>query len=628
MCTFFRLNIAINILYFSFGYTANENRAEYIRSHYSKYEFRIPMRDGVRLFTTVYTPYDHSKKYPILFLRTPYSVGPYGADQYKNSLGPHEAFEKEGFIFVFQDVRGQFMSEGKFVNMRPHIRDKQESNDVDESTDTYDTIEWLLNHLENHNGRVGMWGISYPGFYCSAGMIDSHPALKAVSPQAPIADWFWDDMHHNGAFILDLSFNFFANFGRLPDTLTTEWSDWFEHGTPDGYQFFLDLGPLNNVNKKYFHNEIAFWNDIVEHPNYDAFWQSRNILPHLKNISAATMVVGGWFDAEDLYGPLHTYQSIEKKNSGNFNILVMGPWFHGGWTRSEGDSLGDVDFGFKTSEYYQEHVDLAFFKHFLKDQSGKLDLPEALVFETGSNRWREFDAWPPKESQKQRLYLQPNGRLSFTEPTESTTTCDTYISDPNKPVPHTAKISIKWERTYMTEDQRFAAHRPDVLVYQSAILMEDVTIAGPLQAHLYVSTSGTASDFIVKLVDVYPNKIPNYNKESGKPDKGAMQQLVRGEVFRGRFRESYEHPIQFTPNEITHISYDLQDILHTFKRGHRIMLQIQSTWFPLVDRNPQKYVQNIFQAEIEDFITVTNRIYHTRTYPSHLEVGIIEKGVQ
>lgn len=612
------------MLIFSVTYADNIDRAEYIRSNYSKYEYHIPMQDGVKLFTAVYIPYDNSIEYPILLFRTPYSVGPYGSDQYKKGLGPHEAFEKEGFIFVFQDVRGQFMSEGEFVNMRPHIPTKKVKQEIDESTDTYDTIEWLLNNIKNHNNKVGMWGISYPGFYCSAGMINSHPALKAVSPQAPIADWFWDDMHHHGAFILNLSFNFFSNFGRLPDTLNTKWPERFKHGTPDGYQFFLELGPLKNANKRHLNNEIEFWNDVVEHPNYDKFWQSKNILPHLKNIKAATMVVGGWYDAEDLYGPLNTYKSIEEKNPDNFNILVMGPWFHGGWVWSDGDALGIADFGFKTSKYYQEHVDLVFFKHFLKDK-GDINLPEALVFETGSNRWREFNKWPPEETQKQCLYIQSEGKLIFTKPKDSINICDAYISDPNKPVPYTKKITTSWERTYMTEDQRFASRRPDVLVYQSDILTNDITIAGPLQANLYVSTSGTASDFIVKLVDVYPNEIQYYDDESNKPNMGATQQLVRGEVLRGRFRDSYEYPKPFNPDEVTFVSFELQDILHTFKRGHRIMVQIQSSWFPLVDRNPQKYIPNIFEAEKGDFISVTNKIYHSTMHPSHLEVNIIKK---
>lgn len=599
-----------------------EARADYIRSHYAKYEYRVPMRDGVKLFTSVYVPYDKSKKYPLLMFRTPYSVGPYGADNYMDWLGPHKEFEEGGFIFVFQDVRGHFMSEGKYENMRPHVPVKHGPQDIDESTDTYDTIEWLVKNVDNNNGKAGMWGISYPGFYSSAGAIDSHPALKAVSPQAPIGDWFWDDMHHHGAFILNLTFNFFSGFGALPDTLYTEWPERFKHKTPDGYQFFMDLGPLKNANEKYFHGEIDFWNKIAAHPNYDEFWQARSIIPHLKNIRAATMIVGGWFDAEDLYGPLATYRSIEDRNPGNYNVLVMGPWSHGGWMWTDGDSLGDADFGFETADYYRESVDLPFFNHFLKGE-GDPGLPEALVFETGTNRFREFDHWPPKEVEPAKLYLQSGGGLSFEEPRQAGDGYDEYISDPDKPVPFTQEITTRWTRTYMTEDQRFAARRPDVLVYQSEILEEDLTVAGPIMANLFVSTTGTASDFVVKLIDVYPNEVPYYNPDSDWKDKGGMQQMVRGEVFRGRFRESYEHPVPFAPDEVTPVSFELHDVLHTFKRGHRIMVQVQSSWFPLVDRNPQKYVPNIFEANEDDFITVTNRVYRSHRHSSNLEIGVL-----
>lgn len=624
---FKKISFILLVLFFSNPLVlyGQPERAAYIRSHYAKYEYRIPMRDGVKLFTSVYVPNDDTKEYPILLTRTPYSVGPYGADNYKGALGPHEAFEKEEFIFVFQDVRGRFMSGGHFVNMRPHLENKRGSQDVDESTDTYDTIDWLVKHLPNNNGRVGMWGISYPGFYTSSGAINSHPALKAISPQAPIADWFWDDMHHHGAFILPLAFNFFSVFGQPRDTLTTQWPPSFDHHTPDGYQFFMDLGPLKNANTRYLHGNISFWNDITEHPNYDAFWQSRNILPHLKNMKAATMVVGGWYDAEDLYGSFHTYQAIEKQNPRTFNILVIGPWFHGGWVRSTGESLGDADFGFPTSQYYQDHVDLRFFTHFLKDDPARLDLPEALVFETGANRWREFEHWPPAGVRPRNLYLRAEHGLSFSEPQQTGKAADSYTSDPDKPVPYTTTITTDWAKTYMTEDQRFAARRPDVLAYQTDVLTEDLTVAGPLTAHLFVTTTGTASDFVVKVIDVYPNEIPGYNPNSGRPDKGAMQQMVRGEVFRGRFRDSYEQPKPFVPGQVTPVSFQLQDILHTFQRGHRIMIQIQSTWFPLVDRNPGTFVPNIFHANREDFIKVTNQIYHSQQYPSNVKMDILMK---
>lgn len=600
------------------------SREEYIRTSYTKFEYRIPMRDGKRLFTAVYSPNDTSKTYPFLMVRTPYAVGPYGADRYPKVLGPDEAYEKEGFIFVFQDVRGRFMSEGEYVNMRPHIEEKKKKEDVDESTDTYDTIEWLLENVPNSNGRVGQWGVSYPGFYTSAGMIHSHPALKAVSPQAPIANWFWDDMHHHGAFILPLAFNFFSVFGQPREELTTKWPERFDFKTPDGYQFFLDLGPLKNANERHFEGKIDFWNKITEHPNYDEFWQSRNLLPHLRGITAAVMVVGGWFDTEDLYGPLKTYKSVEEKNPGIHNTIVMGPWRHGGWHRTSGESLGQADFGFKTSKDFLKRFELPFFVHYLKDGDDP-HIPEALVFETGANRWRSFDAWPPPGLTPKTLYFQEAGGLGFEAPTEQKQAFDEYPSDPAKPVPYTMEITTRWAWKYMTEDQRFAAWRPDVLVYKGDVLEEDVTLAGPMVADLWVSTTGTDSDWIVKLIDVQPDEPPGEEDAEDRegPGLGALQMLVRAEVLRGRFRDSYEHPKPFVAGELTHLEFELLDVFHTFKRGHRIMVQVQSTWFPFVDRNPQKYVPNIFEANEEDFIKVTNRVYRSEEHPSGLRVGVL-----
>lgn len=603
--------------------------AEYVRSHYAKFEYRVPMRDGARLFTSVYVPNDTSESWPILMVRTPYDVGPYGADRYKDKLGPDEAFQEEGFIFVYQDVRGRYMSEGEFVNMRPHVATKQSRDDVDESTDTYDTIEWLLANVPNHNGKVGQWGISYPGFYTSAGMIDSHPALAAASPQAPIADWFWDDMHHHGAFILPLAFNFFSSFGKPREGPTTERTERFDHGTPDGYQFFLDMGPLKNADELYLKGEIAFWNEIVRHPNYDAFWQSRNILPHLRNIGAAVLVVGGWFDTEDLYGPLKTYRAVEEQNPGIDNRIVMGPWRHGGWARTDGDSLGTAEFGFKTSDYYNRNVVLPFFLHHLKGK-GEHRLPEALMFETGANRWRSFDAWPPRQTREETVYLRPGGALGWQPPTETAAAFDEYRSDPAKPVPYTMEITTAWAKEYMTEDQRFAAWRPDVLVYRGEVLEKDLTLAGPIVAELWVSTTGTDSDWIVKVIDVHPDEMPGDDEDEEddedddeKVDLGGTQRLVRAEVFRGRFRDSYEHPKPFVSGEVTRVAFELQDVFHTWKRGHRMMVQIQSTWFPFVDRNPQKYVPNIFEAEEDDFISVTNRVYRSREHASGLRVRVL-----
>ncbi len=601
--------------------------AAYIRAHYTKFEHRIPMRDGARLFTAVYLPNDTSTTYPILMTRTPYSCAPYGADRYPGSLGPIREFVEEGYIFVCQDVRGRFMSEGDFVNMRPHIARKSSADDVDESSDTYDTIEWLLEHVPNNNGRVGLWGNSYPGFYSSAGMIDSHPALAAVSPNAPIADWFWDDMHHHGALILPLTFNFFSVFGVARPEPTDEWPERFDHGTPDGYRFFLDIGPLENVNERYFNGDIAFWNAITEHPNYDEFWQARNILPHLKGIGSAVMTVGGLFDAEDLYGPLKTYRAVEKNNPGIFNVLVMGPWRHGGWLRTGGDTLGGADFGFKTSEIFRDKALLPFFNHFLKDGAAP-NLPEAWVFETGANRWRAFEAWPPPDLRRESLYLYDGGGLGFEPPQTEGEAFDEFVSDPAKPVPYTTEITTAWWAEYMTEDQRFAARRPDVLVYRSQALEEDLTVAGPMMARLWVSTTGADADWVVKVIDEFPARLPGFEPDldepdGDEPDLGHTQRLVRGEVFRGRFRSGYEKPEPFVPGEVTEVAFELQDVLHTFKRGHRIMIQIQSTWFPLVDRNPQSWVANIFEAEEDDFIKATHRVHRSSAHPTALEVGVL-----
>ncbi|WNG19381.1 CocE/NonD family hydrolase [Cystobacter fuscus] len=605
-----------------------DERAAYLRANYSKFEYRVPVRDGTKLFTSVYVPNDASpsKRYPVLLVRTPYSVAPYGTDRYPARLGPTAAYEKEGFIFVFQDVRGQHMSEGTFVNMRPHLAAKKGPKDTDESTDTYDTIEWLVKNVPGNNGRVGQWGISYPGYYTSAGAIDSHPALKAISPQAPIADWFWDDMHRHGAFNLVLAFNFFSGFG-LPRPQPTDSEEWkrFEHGTPDAYQFFLELGPLGNADTRYFKGDVAFWKDLAAHPNYDAFWQSRNLLPHLKNIKAAVLVVGGWFDTEDLYGPLRTYAAIEKQNPGISNSLLMGPWIHGGWMRTDGSSLGDADFGFPTSPLYQE-LGFTFFKHHLKGGEAPA-LSEATLFETGANRWRRFDTWPPKAVREQRLYFQPKGALAFQAPSATGESFDEYVSDPARPVPYTQELTTGWAKNYMTEDQRFAAHRPDVLVYQTAPLEKDLTLAGPLEADLWVSTTGSDADWVVKLIDVNPGKLPGaspgHDEGPGSIDRGHQQTLVRGEPFRGRFRESYSQPKAFTPGEVTRVRFTINDVLHTFKRGHRVMIQVQSSWFPFIDRNPQTFVPNIFEAKEEDFVRAFHRVHHTAQHPSSLKVGVL-----
>jgi uncharacterized protein len=593
-------------------------RQDSIQSDYQKYEFRIPMRDGIKLFTAVYAPRDTSRPYPIMLNRTPYGVAPYGVDEYPSSLGPSEELSKEGFIFVYQDVRGRMMSEGEFVNLSPYIANKKGPEDVDESSDAYDTIDWLVKNIPNNNGKVGIWGISYPGFYAACAMIDAHPALKAVSPQAPIADWFvGDDFHHNGGFFLAHSFAFLAGFGQpRPKPIESHFKT-FNFPTPDGYDFYLKMGPLPEANKKYLKGEIPFWNELMQHGNYDDFWQARNLRPHLRNVRPAVMTVGGWFDAEDLFGTLGVYKSVESSNPGTYNILVMGPWCHGGWARSAGDSLGNIHFGTETSVYYRKEIELPFFKHFLKGGGGP-GLPEAYVFLTGENEWQKENQWPPRKAKARNLYFCADWKLSWDPDTgDSADAFDEYISDPGKPVPHIDRINTGMTREYMIDDQRFASRRTDVLTYATDKLDQDVTIAGPITPSLNVSTTGTDSDFVVKLIDVYPDDMPDDDSLHSETRMGGYQQLVRGEVFRGKFRNSFSSPEPFVPGKITKIEYQMPDIFHTFRKGHRIMVQVQSSWFPLVDRNPQQFV-DIYNAKISDFKKAIQRVYRSRSAPSFI----------
>lgn len=600
--------------------TAAPQLAFDVKVNYAKTEVQIPMRDGVKLFTSIYAPRDTSKKYPILLNRTPYSVSPYGADAYKEHIGPSDDIARAGYIVVYQDVRGRLMSEGEYDNMRPHNPHKT-GKQIDESSDTYDTVEWLVKNVANNNGNVGMWGISYPGFYAATGMIDAHPALKAVSPQAPIADWFiGDDMHHNGAFFLTDAFNFFTFFGPPRPEPTTKFPPPFKHGTPDAYKFFLEMGAVSNANPKYLKGNIGFWNDFLAHPDYDEFWKSRNLLPHLKKVAPAVMTVGGWFDAEDLYGPLHIYDEIERNNPGIHNVMVIGPWFHGGWARSDGSRLGNAQFGSKTSEFYRSEVELRFFNHFLKGE-GDLKQPEVLAFQTGSNQWKSYESWPPKGTMEKKLYFHPNGKLSFDAPREAGDVFDQYVSDPAKPVPYTNEITISRGREYMTEDQRFASQRPDVLVYQTDVLTEDVTLSGKLLADLFIATTGTDADFVVKLIDVFPDDTPNADPNPTGFEMGGYQMLVRGEVMRAKYRESFEKPTPIKANTVTHVPFNVQDVNHTFKKGHRIMIQVQSSWFPLVDRNPQKFC-DIYKATDADFTIATHRMYRSGKNASGLKVHV------
>jgi putative CocE/NonD family hydrolase len=611
--------------------------AEYsIKENYTKYEYRIPMRDGKKLFAAVYVPKDQSKTYPFMMERTPYSAGPYGVDFLPRRIGPSAEFAKAGYIFVVQDVRGRYMSEGTFVEMTPHKPNKK-SGDIDESTDMYDTVEWLLKNVPNNNGRVGIWGGSYPGFFVSASIIDSHPAIKAASPQAPMTDMYMnDDSYHNGAFMLAANFGFYAQF-KQQETPTVKPNKWepYEYGTSDGYEYFLKMGTLANIIKTLEKDKGSLFADQAKHDTYDDYWKLRNIAPHLKNVKAAVLTVGGWFDDEDPQGPLTTYQSIKRNNPGIFNALVMGPWTHGGWIRNDGEVIGHVSFGAKTGEHYRKNIVLPFFEKFLKDKTdpkNETKLAEVNVFETGTNVWRQYPVWPPKESKARTLYFHESGKLDWTAPV-GTNAFDEYVSDPAKPVPYTTAISTRVPQDYVVGDQRFASTRTDVLVYQSEVLEEDLTIAGHLSPRLFVSTSGTDSDFVVKLIDVYPAEFPEAAAPSGAPPKDALparfvmsgyQQLVRGEPMRGKFRNSFEKPVPFVPGKIEAVNFSIPDMNHTFRRGHRIMVHVQSSWFPLVDLNPQTFV-SIPEAKPEDFRKATQRVYRSATQASGIELMVLAK---
>ncbi len=627
----FGLIISLGINGTSSGQTpaaAQNDLAKYITDNYTKREVMIPVRDGVKLFTAIYEPKDKSQKYPILLNRTPYTVGPYGETNFKVSLGPDPLFAKEGYIFVYQDVRGKTMSEGEFEDVRPDIANTDKTK-IDESTDTYDTIDWLIKNVANNNGRVGTYGISYPGFYTSAGSIDSHPALKACSPQAPVSDWFMgDDMHHNGALFLTQNFSFFTSFGQYRPSPNFDFKylkNWNGPRPTDAYNYFLNAGGLKEISDEYEKNlgvRIRFWDEMMKHPNYDQFWKDRNILTKLRNITCATMTVGGWYDNEDLYGALRTYQHIEKQNPGIFNVLVVGPWDHGGWSRNDGDWLGTAYFGQKTGEYFRQNLEVPFFNHFLKDKGDISKIKEVNAFDTGSNEWRAFDNYSPSTSTDTPLYLTANGVARFQLPASSGGFAE-YVSDPWNPVPYTQKIALNYPRDFMTEDQRFAATRPDVLVFQTEPLTEDLTVAGDIKPSLFISSSGSDSDFVVKLIDVFPDDFrypdgqrPPQNSAWSVFSPGGYQMLLRGEPMPARFRNGFEKGTPLTPNSPTKLSFTMPGVTHTFKKGHRIMIQVQSTWFPLVARNPQKFMPNYKIGSAADFQKATQRVYTGGRYAS------------
>lgn len=612
--------------------TSLSEKENYVATHFIKKEVRIKMRDGVRLFTSIYMPKDTTKTYPIIMQRTPYSCRPYGENKFKTQISPNQFMMKEGYIVVYQDVRGRWMSEGVYDNMRA-IKPNKKGKETDESTDTYDTIDWLVKNVPNNNGKVGTWGISYPGHYATVSTIDAHPALKAASPQACIADFFFDDFHHNGAFLLSY-FRAISLFGTYKDQPTDQpWYEFPEMGTQDQYDFFLKHTPLKKLDPYFEHSKISkktntvddyFWKEIINHPNYDSVWQSKNIIPHLKNIkpSVATMFVGGFFDAEDLYGPLASYKMIEKNNPKNYNTIVFGPWDHGGWARKKvKNAVGNYYFGDSISIFFQKEVESKFFRHFLKGNGSKdSGLPEALVFDTGKKQWKSYATWPPKETMKSELYLSNNQKLTGKMTRVSALK---FTSDLKHPVPYSEDIkTVFTPRKYMTDDQRFAARRPDVLTFETPVLSEDITMVGDLMAKLQVATTGTDADWIVKIIDVHPNDAPENNPDMQNHLKMSNYHLmVRSEVMRGRFRESFENPSPFVPNQKTAVNFTLQDVFHTFKKGHKIQVQIQSTWFPLIDLNPQTFVDNIYKANESDF---KNQV-HTVFTDSKIEFRVLKE---
>jgi putative CocE/NonD family hydrolase len=622
------LSIFLFILAFSSA-NSQEVTVEWIKENYIKKEVLVPMRDGTKLFTAIYSPKSTVEKHPFLMMRTPYSCAPYGEDKIWGRLYQYyyKEYLKQGYIFVIQDVRGRWMSEGKFEDVRPFLENKSKPNDIDEASDTYDTVDWLLKNVENNNGKVGVFGVSYPGFYATMAAASAHPAVKAVSPQAPVTDWFMgDDFHHNGACMLWDGFNFYSTFGQPRPKPTTKGPINFPYYTNDRYKFMLETGAISNFTKL-LADSIEFWKVLMEHPNYDDFWKKRDARQATKNIKPAMLVVGGLFDAEDCFGAWRLYESIEKNNPNTSNKIVMGPWAHGGWGRSSGNYLGNVRFGSNTSTYYQKNIEIPFFNYHLKGMGNIDSLPEASIFFTGENKWRSLSVWPPKEIKKTNVYFLPNYKLGFI-PSPILNSYSEYVSNPNKPVPYTEGTMEGRTREYMTDDQRFASQRPDVLTFEMPTLTEDITVAGTLTAQLNVSISTTDADFIVKLIDVFPEKFQydttSYGVGNGKDYlMDSYQMLVRGEVMRGKFRNSFEKPEAFEPNKATLVKFDLPDVAHTFKKGHKIMVQIQSTWFPLVDRNPQQFL-DIYHCKDSDFVSSTIKLYHDSKYPSSIVLPILK----
>ncbi len=617
------------VLFYASALFSQDEDSAWVYANYTKQEVKIKMRDGINLFTTVYAPKNNSEKHPVLMMRTPYSCAPYGEKIFSTRLYKSYwlNYLKEGYIIVTQDVRGKYMSEGVFEDVRP-LRSKKNKTNIDESTDTYDAINWLIKNIPNNNGNVGVFGISYPGFYSTMAAASNHPSLKAVSPQAPVTEWFMgDDFHHNGAFALMDAFSFYSSFGLPRPEPTTKSLPGYKFPNKDNYDFFLTTGAFQHFGKL-FSDSVRFWKQLAAHPNYDGFWQERDARKAAVNLKPAMLVVGGLFDAEDCYGAWNLYKAIEKQSPQTDNRIVMGPWSHGGWSRGDGSSLGNIRFAQKTSPYYQENIETKFFNYHLKSKGDLKELSEATIFFTGENKWHFLESWPPKNTIATPLFLTKDGGLSFKKP-ENKNAFTSYISDPQKPVPYAEDVHLRRTKEYMTDDQRFASRRTDVLTFKSNILENDITLAGEIKALIKTMISSTDIDFVVKLIDVFPD---DFNYDSSYCCKGVKheaemagyQMLIRGEIMRGRYRKSFENPEAFTPGKIEEVSFSLPDVAHTFKKGHRLMIQIQSSWFPLFDRNPQQFI-DIYTCNNNDFIKSEVKVFHDADNSSYIEIPVLKK---
>ncbi|MBA2250282.1 MAG: CocE/NonD family hydrolase [Chitinophagaceae bacterium] len=636
---------------------AQDQDSSWFVNNYYKIERLIPMRDGVKLFTAIYIPKDKQEQHPILMTRTPYSCAPYGESNFAPVWRRYQmAYIKENYILVLQDVRGRYMSEGEFVDVRPFNPNKKTSRDIDEASDTYDAIDWMVKNIPGNNGKVGVLGTSYPGFYATEAALSGHPALKAVSPQAPVTDWFMgDDFHHKGAFFAMDGFSFYSTFGKPHPKPTMSYGTGFTTPIKDNYKFYLQAGAVKNLDRM-IGDSIKFWHELNKHPNYDAWWQARNARVGLYNVKPAMLWVGGLFDAEDCYGAWNAYKACEKQSPQTKSSIVMGPWYHGEWGSQDGNFLGNIRFGSNTAAYYQQNIEIPFFNYYLKNKGDVAQIAEANIFITGENNWKKFDQWPPKNVTTKMLFLSTNNKASFNAENPAMTNqkqetlgdkikslgdkitsvfnadkptpeYDEYISDPSHPVPYTADVHERRTREYMTDDQRFASRRPDVLNFKTEVLQTDVTLAGPVIADLIVSISTTDADFVVKVIDEFPDDfIYSANMEGNGKEfpMGGYQMLVRGEIMRGKFRNSFEKPEPFTPGKITEVKWELPDVAHTFKKGHRMVIQIQSSWFPLSDRNPQKFI-DIYQANDSDFQKASIRIYHDGTNVSKIILPVLNQ---